>query len=190
MSIWTVLIHSIYEHCLSIFPFVCVIFNYCHQEFLLWCNEIGDVLGMLGCRFDPCPAQWVKDLALLQLQFMLQVWLGSDPWRGNPMGCGCPPQKKEKTKSITVIRVLQFLEYRSFMSFIRFIPMWCFLFVGWLVLLIFCLLFGVCGIWRFPGQGGLVKATAAGLHHSHSNQIWVVYVTYTTAQGNAESLNH
>ena len=38
------------------------------QEFPLWYNEIGSVLGALGHRFDPCLAQWVKDAALLQLQ--------------------------------------------------------------------------------------------------------------------------
>lgn len=33
-------------------------------EFPLWCNGIGCVLGALGCKFIPCPAHWVKDLAL------------------------------------------------------------------------------------------------------------------------------
>ena len=28
-------------------------------------------------------AQWVKDLALLQLQHRSQLWLGFDPWPGN-----------------------------------------------------------------------------------------------------------
>ena len=36
-------------------------------EFLLWCNGIGDILGVLGCGFDPGLAQWVKDPSLLQL---------------------------------------------------------------------------------------------------------------------------
>ena len=36
-------------------------------EFLLWHNRIGSSLGQLGQRFDPRPAQWVKDLALLQI---------------------------------------------------------------------------------------------------------------------------
>ena len=31
----------------------------------------------------PCPAQWVKDLALPQLQLRLQQWLGSDSWPRN-----------------------------------------------------------------------------------------------------------
>ena len=37
-------------------------------EFLMWGNGISGVSGALGCRFDPQSlAQWVKDLALLQL---------------------------------------------------------------------------------------------------------------------------
>ena len=40
---------------------------------------------------------------------------------------------------------------------------------------------------------GLIRATAASLHHSHSNgrsQIQAASVTYTTAHGNAGSLTH
>jgi len=31
----------------------------------------------------PAQAQWVKDLALLQLWCRLQLWLGFHPWPGN-----------------------------------------------------------------------------------------------------------
>ena len=38
---------------------------------------------------------------------------------------------------------------------------------------------------------GLIGATAAGLHHSHSHGgIWAASVTYTTVHGNAGSLTH
>ena len=38
-------------------------------EFPLRCNGIGSISGAWGRRFDPPgPAQWVKDLALTQLQ--------------------------------------------------------------------------------------------------------------------------
>ena len=54
-------------------------------EFLLWQNGIGSALGALGLGFNPSLAQWVKDLALLQVQLWLrlQMWLGSNPWPGN-----------------------------------------------------------------------------------------------------------
>ena len=38
--------------------------------------------------------QWVKDLALLQLQLRLQLWLGSDPW---PRNSKCHGVAKKKT---------------------------------------------------------------------------------------------
>ena len=38
------------------------------EEYQLWYNGIGGVLGTLGYRFNPRPpALWVKDPALLQL---------------------------------------------------------------------------------------------------------------------------
>ena len=48
-------------------------------------NGIGSALGALGLGFNPSLAQWVKDLALLQVQLWLrlQMWLGSNPWPGN-----------------------------------------------------------------------------------------------------------
>ena len=45
-------------------------------EFLLWRNRIGGIT--LGHRLSPL-AQWVKDLALLQLWCRSQLQLGSDP---------------------------------------------------------------------------------------------------------------
>ena len=35
----------------------------------------------------PGPAQGVKDLALLQLRYTSQLWVGSDPWPGNSICC-------------------------------------------------------------------------------------------------------
>ena len=58
-----------------------------NQEFLLWCN--------LGCRFYPQPAQWVKDLVVLQLWCRSQLQLGSDPWPRNSM---CPGAAKKGSK--------------------------------------------------------------------------------------------
>ena len=37
------------------------------KELPLLCNRMGGVLVVLGCRFDPWLAQWVKDLALPQM---------------------------------------------------------------------------------------------------------------------------
>ena len=47
--------------------------------------DTGSILG---------PAQWLKDLALLQLWHKLQLWLESDPWSRNSIWCGAA--KKEK----------------------------------------------------------------------------------------------
>ena len=56
------------------------------------------VLGVLGCRFDLQPAQWVKDPVLLQLQLRSHLWLGSDLWLGHSI-CHkvAPPPKKIAT---------------------------------------------------------------------------------------------
>ena len=43
-------------------------------------QRISGVLGALGRRFDPSPAQWVKDPALPQLWLRSELQLGSDPW--------------------------------------------------------------------------------------------------------------
>ena len=43
------------------------------------------------------PAQYVKDLALLQVPRSSHLWLGSDPWPGNSRGHG-PTRKKKKKK--------------------------------------------------------------------------------------------
>ena len=48
-------------------------------ELPLWCNRISSVLGALGQDSIPGPAQWVRDLALPQLQLSLQLWLRYDP---------------------------------------------------------------------------------------------------------------
>ena len=44
----------------------------------------------------PGLAQWVKDLALLQLQSRLK--LGSDPWPGRSICCGAAKNEKKKKK--------------------------------------------------------------------------------------------
>ena len=49
---------------------------------------------MLGRRFDPLPAHWVKDLVLLQLR------LGSDPWLRNSI---CPGAAKIGKKVHTLL---------------------------------------------------------------------------------------
>ena len=46
----------------------------------------------------PGPAQWVKDLALLQLQLTLQLQFGPDPWPGNSI-CHRVAKKKKKKKT-------------------------------------------------------------------------------------------
>ena len=46
----------------------------------------------------PAVAQWVKDLALLQLWRRLQLWLGFDSWPGNFYMPWVWPKKKNKTK--------------------------------------------------------------------------------------------
>ena len=42
----------------------------------------------------PCPAQWVKDLALPQLQLWSHLWLKSDPWPWNSVCWGADKKKK------------------------------------------------------------------------------------------------
>ena len=64
------------------------------QEFPLWHNRIIGILGVLGHRFDPRPAGWVKDSVLPQLWLRLQLWLAADPWPGNSIGW---PKKGEKS---------------------------------------------------------------------------------------------
>ena len=46
----------------------------------------------------PGPAEWVKDLELLQLQLQLryQLWLGCDPWTGNSICLGVAKMKQKK----------------------------------------------------------------------------------------------
>ena len=51
------------------------------REFLLWCDGVSSVLGVLGHRFDAWLAQRVKDPVLLWLRSQLR--LGSDPWPRN-----------------------------------------------------------------------------------------------------------
>ena len=43
----------------------------------------------------PGLAQWVKDLALLQLRLGSQLQLGSDPWQGTSMCCRVAKNEKK-----------------------------------------------------------------------------------------------
>ena len=54
-------------------------------EFLPWHSEISGVSGALGLGSISGQAQWVKDLALVQLWCRSQLWPGSDLWPGNSM---------------------------------------------------------------------------------------------------------
>ena len=44
-------------------------------QFLLWPNRIGGISGALGTGSIPSPAQWVQDLALLQLKVDTMAWI-------------------------------------------------------------------------------------------------------------------
>ena len=46
----------------------------------------------------PDLAQWVKDLALPQLQHRLQLWLRSDPWPRNSICCRVTKKGKKHRK--------------------------------------------------------------------------------------------
>jgi len=46
-----------------------------------WVNDPDCFFG--GAGSIPSPAQWAKDLELLQLWCRLQLWLGFSPWPGN-----------------------------------------------------------------------------------------------------------
>lgn len=67
------------------------------QEFLLWLNRIGGILGELGCRFNPSPAQWVKD----PVRDRSQMWGRSNPqpslaWKLHVLRGGQKMEKKKK----------------------------------------------------------------------------------------------
>ena len=57
-------------------------------------------------------AQWVKDLALLQLQLRSQLQFGSDPWPRSSIGHGAAKNgKKKKGKEILVFNLPLFNKY-------------------------------------------------------------------------------
>ena len=66
------------------------------EEFPLWRSGIDGVSGVLGRRFHPRPAQWVKDPALLQPQVRSRVQLGSHPWPANLICLGAAKREKER----------------------------------------------------------------------------------------------
>lgn len=61
-------------------------------EFLLWRSGMGCDSGTLGWGSVPGPAEWVKDLALPQLQPK------SDLWPGNSISWGATKKKKKKNQ--------------------------------------------------------------------------------------------
>ena len=61
--------------------FTKVISKWTVKEFPMWLSRIGGVLGALGRRFHPRPAQWVEDLVLPQLWLRLQLQLRCDAWQ-------------------------------------------------------------------------------------------------------------
>ena len=46
-------------------------------------QRVKNLVSLRQCGLIPSPAQWVKDLALLQLWCRSQLQLGLDPWPGN-----------------------------------------------------------------------------------------------------------
>ena len=67
------------------------------QEFLLWHNGIGNVLGDLGLRFNPWPGP--VDPAPVQLRRRWQLRLVSDPWPGSSICHGAPKKGEKKRKA-------------------------------------------------------------------------------------------
>ena len=61
----------------------------------MWRNRIGGDSGALGHRFDSWPSKWVKDLALLQLWWMI-------PGPGTPYATSERRRKREGKKSIAL----------------------------------------------------------------------------------------
>ena len=53
----------------------------------------------------PGPAQWVKDLALLQLRLRWRLQLSSDPWPENSVCCG-EAKKKNPPKKSTMMTLI------------------------------------------------------------------------------------
>ena len=74
-------------------------------------------------------AQWVKDLALPQLQLGLQLWLRSLPGPENSMCHGAAKKKKKKKCVLPVFSSRSFIvssfTFRSSSHF-ELISMWCF----------------------------------------------------------------
>lgn len=72
------------------------------EKFLLCCNRINGMSAVAGCRFNLCCPAWhsgLKNLALLQVQHRLKMWLGADPWLGNSKCRGSAKKKKKGGKN-------------------------------------------------------------------------------------------
>ena len=73
------------------------------KEFPWRCSGLRTQLQQLEllhrCGLDPQPVQWVKDLALPQLQHRSQLWLGLNPQPGNFRRLQVQLKKKAKNKN-------------------------------------------------------------------------------------------
>ena len=63
----------------------------------MWHSGLGGVSEAPRQISIPNRTQWVKDPALPQLWYRLQMWLGSDPWPRNSI-CRRVAKKKKKKK--------------------------------------------------------------------------------------------
>ena len=80
-----------------------------HLGFPQLCNGIVGVLGTQGCRFDPQPVNWVKDLALSKVWLGSQLKVRSDPWPRNSVCCGAIKKEKKKTH----LEVVHFCSFQA-----------------------------------------------------------------------------
>ena len=75
---------------------------------VIWSSRYG-ATGLAACleHWDmaliPGPAQWVKDLALPQLQGGSQLWLRSDPWPRHSVWCRAAKKDKKKRSHLSTI---------------------------------------------------------------------------------------
>ena len=77
-----------------------------------------------------------------------------------------------------------------FYKFLKICWLFSFFFLSFFFLLIFYFFRGIPVAYGSSQGRGWMGATAAGLHHSHSNMGSKPHVTYTTTQGTTSSLTH
>ena len=92
-------------------------------ELPLWLNGMGGILGVLGHRFDPWLAHWVKDLVLPQLWLRSRLCLGSDPWPGSSMCLWAAKNEKKKRKKRNMYWFLPLVPGTEFLKPLAF-PEW------------------------------------------------------------------